>query len=148
MKGGAYLLLIRLAEPLALSRFALTPGELVYLGSAKRGFGPRLLRHAKRLHGPPHSIYPALKRRFPEARGTKRALFWHIDHLLEAPAAELYAALLFPGKTEAELLPWVLDLGAEVAAKGFGASDTRAPSHLFRLPHSNLDRLSDAVWVR
>jgi len=148
VKGGAYLLLIRLAEPLNFSRFALTPGELVYLGSAKGGYGPRLLRHAKRLDGPPHPLYPALKRRFPEARGRKRALFWHIDRLLEAPSAELYAALLFPGKTEAEILPLLFGLGAEVAAKGFGASDTRAPSHLFRLPHSILDRLSDAVWVR
>lgn len=148
MKGGAYLLLIRLAEPLALGRFALSPGKLVYLGSAKRGFGPRLLRHAKRLHGPPHPIYPGLKRRFPEARGTKRALFWHIDHLLEAPSAELYAALLFPGKTEAELLPRILDLGAEVAAKGFGASDAKALSHLFHLAHRRLDELPGAVWVR
>ncbi len=148
MRGGAYLLLIRLSGPLALGRFALSPGELVYLGSARRGFGARLLRHAKRLEGPPHPLYPALKRRFPEARGTKRALFWHVDHLLEAPAAELYAALLFAGKTEAELLPKLFELGAEVAARGFGASDAKAPSHLLRLRHRRLDQLPGAVWVR
>jgi len=147
VRGGAYLLLVRLYEPLSFSRFALAPGELVYLGSARRGYGPRLLRHAKRLRGPPHPIYPALKRRFPEARGAKRALFWHVDYLL-APFAELYAALLFPGKSEAELLPLLLAHGAEVAARGFGASDTRAPSHLLRLSHERIPKPPGAVWVR
>ncbi len=148
MKGGAYLLLIRLVAPVALGRFRIAPGELVYLGSAKRGFGPRLLRHATRLSGPPHPILPLLQSRFPGARGKKRALFWHVDHLLEAEPAALEAVLLFPGKSEAELIPPLLLLGAEPAAKGFGSSDSRAKTHLFRLPHQRLAQLPGGVWVR
>jgi len=148
MKGGAYLLLIRLGAPVAFGRYRVAPGELVYLGSAKRGFGPRLLRHATRLAGPPHPVLRALRSRFPGARGRKGALFWHVDHLLEAEAASLEAVLLFPGKTEAELVPPLLALGAEPAAKGFGASDSHAPTHLFHLPHRRLAQLPGGVWVR
>ena len=148
MKGGAYLLLIRLGAPLELGRFRIAPGELVYLGSAKRGFGPRLLRHATRLSGPPHPVLPALQSRFPGARGQKRARFWHVDHLLEAESASLEAVLLFRGKTEAELVPPLLRLGAEPAAMGFGASDSPAKTHLFRLPHRQLVQLPGGIWVR
>ncbi len=148
MKGGAYLLLIRLGAPLALGRFRIAPGELAYLGSAKRGFGPRLLRHATRLSGPPHPVLPGLQARFPETQGRKRALFWHVDYLLEAESASLEAVLLFPGKTEAELIPPLLRLGAEPAAMGFGASDSRAKTHLFHLPHRRLVQLPGGIWVR
>ena len=148
MKGGAYLLLVELKAALDLGRFRIEPGELVYLGSAKRGFGPRLLRHASRLAGPPHPALAAFQARFPRTRGNKRALFWHIDRLLEAEPARLAGALLFPGESEALLLPRLLALGAEAAALGFGASDSRAKSHLFFLSHGRLSELPGGVWVR
>ena len=148
MKGGAYLLLVELEAPLDLGRFRIAPGELVYLGSARRGFGPRLLRHARRLKGPPHPALAAFEARFPGARGRKGALFWHVDHLLEAESARLVGALLFSGESEARLLPRLLGLGARVAAPGFGASDSGAKSHLFYLGHARLSELRGGVWVR
>ncbi len=148
MKGGAYLLLIELQAPLELGRFRIAPGELVYLGSAMRGFGPRLLRHARRLKGPPHPSLAAFKARFPKAQGRKGALFWHIDRLLEAESARLVGALLFFGESEARLLPRLLGLGARVAAPDFGASDSGAKSHLFFLAHARLSDLRGRVWVR
>ena len=148
MKGGAYLLLVEVKADLDLGRFRIEPGELIYLGSAKRGFGPRLLRHASRLAGPPHPAFAAFQARFPLARGKKRALFWHIDRLLEAEPARLVGALLFPGESEARLLPRLLRLGARVTAPGFGSSDSRAKSHLFSLSHGRLSELPGGVWVR
>jgi len=71
-----------------------------------------------------------------------------VDYLLEAESASLEAVLLFPGKTEAELIPPLLRLGAEPAAMGFGASDRRAKTHLFHLPHRRLVQLPGGIWVR
>ncbi len=148
MRGGAYLLLIRLLTDARVHRFELTKGELVYLGSAVGGYGSRLLRHAVRQSGLPHPLFPALKRRFPGARGQKNTLFWHIDHLLELADARLEAALLFPGRRESELIGPLVKRGARPAALGFGSSDSNAPTHLFYCLHEKLQDFRGALWVR
>ena len=140
---GSYLLGLRVERPLTLSygtkRGRLKAGPYLYLGSALRGLGPRLLRHAQRLGGPPHPAFHALKRAFPEARARKGALHWHVDYLLENAHVQLVAVWVFPGLDEAALYPQVLGWGGRPVLPGFGASDhPEHESHLFALAHDHV----------
>ncbi len=153
---GAYLLGVRLLAPLAfeagrLGRVSLPAGEYLYLGSAQGGLGPRLLRHARRRAGPPHPLFPLLSARFPRARGRKRALFWHVDRLLEPEEARLVAAWWRAGASEAALYARLVAAGARPHPPGFGASDTGDAGHLFPFPHARVGELfpeAEAVSVR
>jgi len=140
---GSYLLGLRVERPLSLSygakRGRLEAGPYLYLGSALRGLGPRLLRHAQRLRGPPHPALHALKRAFPGAQGQKGALRWHVDYLLENAHVQLVAVWGFPGLDEAALYHRVLDWGGRPVLPCFGASDQpRHESHLFALAHDRV----------
>ncbi len=153
---GAYLLGIRVARPLALRVGALgcrvfPPGDYLYVGSARGGLGPRLLRHARRRSGPPHPLWAPLRARFPTARGRKGALFWHVDHLLEAAPVELVAAWWQAGAGEAELLARLRAAGARPDPPGFGASDRRDGGHLLVFDHRRVRELfpqAESVSVR
>ena len=96
-----------------LGSLALRPGWYVYVGSA---FGPGGVRgrlaHHRKLAVRPH---------------------WHIDYLrLHAPLERVWYTY-DPQRREHEWANVLLQLpGAEVALCGFGASDCRCASHLFR----------------
>lgn len=140
---GSYLLGLRVERPLTLGygtkRGRLEAGPYLYLGSALRGLGPRLLRHAQRLGGPPHPVFEPLARAFPKARGQKGALRWHVDYLLENAHVLLVAVWTFPGHDERGLYQRVLGWGGQPVLPGFGASDHPAhKSHLFALAHDRV----------
>lgn len=106
-----YQLLIRLAHPVRvqvgrLGTFDFPAGRYVYTGSAKRHPAARIARHlakAKRLR-------------------------WHIDYLLAAPGAEVYAVL----RHTAPECPTHQATGGLALVPRFGSSDCKAGclSHL------------------
>lgn len=140
---GSYLLGIRVESPLTLGygrrQGRLEAGPYLYLGSARSGLGPRLLRHAQRLCGPPHPAFDRITHAFPHAHATKGALRWHVDHLLEHAYVQLVAVWVFPGMDEPGLYPRLLGWGARPVLPGFGASDhPEHESHLFALAHDRV----------
>lgn len=115
---GAYLLLVELPDPLALSlagkQRVLAPGRHAYCGSAygPGGLAARLTRHL-RAEKRPH---------------------WHIDRLTAASRiAALYAK---PEGQECDLVTALLgQSGTRIPLPGFGSSDCRAcPAHLVEVP--------------
>lgn len=155
---GAYLLWLELRRNVALSfgRFRggrvyeLPAGGYVYAGSAmgRRGataLAGRLLRHATRSGGrPSQAIRDELARRLAE-EGLRagddplpaaKRLRWHIDYLLDEPAAVL--AHVTTARTAArragEVARWLArQPGVSPVAAGLGASDAPGETHLLRL---------------
>ncbi len=114
---GAYLLIVKLERP--LKRWDLEEGLYAYVGSA---WGPGGLYARTRRH---------LLRTFSKPR-------WHIDYLTSN--GKPLAAFLFPGMTEDELYELV-STSLEPAVKGFGSSDTKHYTHLFKLSPQKLGEL-------
>ena len=114
---GAYLLVVELKEP--LPRWGLKEGLYAYVGSA---WGPGgLLARTKR-----HLL-----------KGFKKPK-WHVDYL--TMNGEPLAAFLFPGMKEDELYELVSQV-LEPATKGFGSTDTKHYTHLFKLSPQKLAEL-------
>lgn len=116
--GGTYILALTLRQPRRmdigkLGAYAFPAGCYLYVGSALGGLRGRVNRHL---------------------RANKR-IHWHIDYLtLKAPIVNVWWAT---GTMRRECA-WVRRLTllpeASVPAPGFGASDCRCETHLFRLP--------------
>lgn len=151
--GGAYLLRLWVAAPLAVAfgRFCqgrplpIPPGEMMYVGSARRGLAARLLRHASRSGDrPAQPLRAAMLAEFPALGLADRSvrppagkkLHWHIDYLLQETAVSLTHALLIrsPLRLEARLGQW-LNAQPEtgVIAPGLGARDVAGGTHLLTL---------------
>ncbi len=146
---GTYLLRIAAEGALSieLGRFRggrevfLPAGAYLYVGSARGERGSatlphRLLRHATRARGAPHPLRPALADFFKAEPPTRKRLRWHVDYLLEDPAAVLDAACLIcdPAPLEAPLARWLLaDSQVTAPVKGVGASDDPGGTHLLRV---------------
>lgn len=113
---GAYLLLVRLGQPLRFSRKALgsavLSGWFLYAGSAKGrgGLRGRLRRHFR-----------------PE-----KPVRWHIDELTNAGTD--IAAIAVPGGSECAIVERMVQSKMfEPALRGFGSSDCRhCAAHLLR----------------
>jgi Uri superfamily endonuclease len=158
-QSGAYLLRIQVAEAvdIVFGRFLggrplTTPaGTYVYIGSAggvrgSASLAYRLVRHATRLAGaPPHAICEPLLAAFRAQRlgppGLRlpagKKLFWHIDYLLESPAANLSQILVIRSDLRVEkALARHLACDPEVRglAKGLGAADSPGATHLLKGP--------------
>jgi len=113
---GAYILALHLPEPATLpvlGGLALDPGVYVYVGSAlgPGGLAARLARHLQG-RGRPH---------------------WHVDRLRAASRPLGYAACCTPERVE-EALARECTSQLDPGPRGFGASDSRAETHLFRAP--------------
>ena len=115
--GGAYLLILRLARPLALnirtlSADILPSGWYAYAGSA---------------HGP-----GGLRARIARQLKTEKSVHWHIDRL--TPVADPLIALAYPQARECGLVSVLIGSGGFTAPLPcFGASDCRqCSSHLLR----------------
>jgi Uri superfamily endonuclease len=129
-KPGTYVLVFRLAEPLALTvgrlgPIVLEPGTYAYVGSAAGpgGLCARVARHLRR--GKP--------------------LRWHIDYLTETRRADRVFFVASDARLECATVRGLLaQPGATVAIAGFGSSDCRAGcrGHLIRLPGNPADMLS------
>lgn len=114
--AGAYILVVRLAQPAIFNRAAtaphrFSPGWYAYAGSARGpgGIGARLARHL---------------------RSEKRP-HWHIDQLTSSPQASVWG-LPAAGASECDLVARLLSSGQfEAPCPGFGSSDCRdCRSHL------------------
>jgi Uri superfamily endonuclease len=96
-----------------LGRLEVAPGFYVYVGSARGpgGVAARVGRHGRR----------------------RKVLKWHVDFLREVSSLEDVWFSHSPGATEHEWARAVAEIpGATVPLAGFGSSDCRCPTHLFR----------------
>ena len=82
-------------------------GIYIYIGSGKKNLKKRILRHLS----------------------DKKKLHWHIDYFLtSAKIIDVYVG----GKEEKELVSIILkEKDLKIPCKGFGATDSPHPSHLF-----------------
>jgi Uri superfamily endonuclease len=112
-KKGIYILRVKgdlILEIGKLGKIRFEKGIYLYIGSAKAGFKRRIKRYFKKT-------------------GVKR---WHIDYLLSE--AELLGIILIPDDSLEEI-----DITERLAgianpyAPGFGASDSKALTHLYKL---------------
>jgi Uri superfamily endonuclease len=114
---GVYVLVVFLPNPVEVNaksfgHLFLEAGHYLYCGSAQAGLLPRLARHMR----------PDKKRH------------WHIDSLTNE--GEVIGALTLDGpKTTECLLAQILSglPGVTPVGRGFGSSDCRCPTHLFRV---------------
>lgn len=107
---GTYVLLFRLKE-VVRNRFGEFVGDYCYVGSAfgPGGFEARIRRHLRR----------------------SKTLRWHIDLLTTTPTFEAQALFLTRRRAECEIARSLS--GILVGHPGFGSSDCRCPTHLFRV---------------
>ena len=151
---GAYVLTVRVRESLRLAfgrydggrLITVPPAAYLYVGSAGgRGataLAGRLLRHATRTGGrPSHAIRDELHNRLSAAGlvaplPTAKRLRWHVDYLLDEPAAEIRGvwAIRAAVPLEAALARWLASQpGVVPLAPGLGASDDPGQTHLLRV---------------
>jgi len=117
---GAYCLCIAIGteaavEVGALGRIVFAPGRYIYVGSAMNGLEARIRRHLN------------------TSRGAIRAVHWHIDYLLKEPGVSVEGVytLTSDERMECSIAAAVSRRGQPV--KGFGCSDCRCESHLFKV---------------
>jgi Uri superfamily endonuclease len=113
---GVYVLVIQLSGDAeirvgALGKMPFAKGTYVHIGSAQNNLEKRVARHFRR----------------------KKRVFWHIDYLLQNPCAKVVKVFWkAAGKTEeCEIAKKIGAEGEPVV--GFGCSDCRCKSHLFRV---------------
>jgi Uri superfamily endonuclease len=117
---GIYILIIEIDKNVsikigALGKLTFSEGLYAYVGSAQNNLELRVKRH----------------------RGKKKRLFWHIDYLLKNPAAKTVNVLYKESdKTEECKIASLLQQNAE-PIPGFGSSDCRCKSHLFKSSQFN-----------
>lgn len=113
MNSGAYILILTLdhAQEItvgALGKLHFSPGALAYVGSAMAGLEQRIARHLR-----------------PDKR-----LHWHIDYLLEH--ARVVKVIPIPSRERLECRIAAALAARLEAVPGFGCSDCKCISHLFR----------------
>ena len=113
---GVYVLIIKIDKTIsvaagALGMRAFPEGLYAYVGSAQNNLELRVKRH----------------------QSSEKRLFWHIDYLLNCKSAEVIEVLSRKAKKAEECkVAKVLDEQNE-PIMGFGCSDCRCATHLFRL---------------
>jgi Uri superfamily endonuclease len=117
---GSYCLCLEVTEDATVTVGALGPltfkrGSYVYVGSAMNSLEPRVRRHLR------------------TSEGLSGVTHWHIDYLLREPAAKIVRIYIGEGDEKRECLyaGRVAEHGEPV--KGFGCSDCRCVSHLYRV---------------
>ncbi|HDO20376.1 MAG TPA: DUF123 domain-containing protein, partial [Candidatus Bathyarchaeota archaeon] len=86
-------------------------GIYVYVGSAQNSLEKRIARHFRK----------------------KKKKFWHIDYLLENENVKIITVLykIAPRREECRIAKEINNIGSPI--KGFGSSDCKCKSHLFKL---------------
>jgi Uri superfamily endonuclease len=117
---GTYCLCISVRRKLevevgALGSLTFDQGLYVYVGSALNGLEARVRRHIR------------------TSGGEFNAIHWHIDYLLKEPDVEVERVFVLPSdlREECRVAGEVGEQGIPI--KGFGCSDCRCESHLFRV---------------
>ena len=120
---GVYVLIISLSNEAnvavgKLGTLCFKEGFYVYVGSAQVALEKRIARHLRR----------------------EKNVFWHVDYLLQNPSAKILKIFTkYAGKDEeCELAEMTASRGE--GFEGFGCSDCRCKSHLYRV--SDYDFLS------
>ena len=115
LAGGVYIAMFHLAYPRRirvgkLGTIAFPAGRYAYVGTAQRNLPARLSRHGRR----------------------RKPMRWHIDYL--SVRAEMIGAIVVDGpkSLECRLAAALAHNGAD-PIQGFGCTDCRCESHLFRL---------------
>jgi Uri superfamily endonuclease len=121
---GSYCLCIVIKNDVTLNIGALgmknfSKGRYIYIGSAMKGIEARVRRHLNTSHG----VY--------------NAIHWHIDYLLKEPNVNIEAIYKRTSeeRDECTIASAVSKNGWSV--KGFGCSDCRCISHLFKVLSCN-----------
>ena len=116
----AYCLCIKIREDItvevgALGNITFPKGEYVYVGSALNSLEPRIRRHIL------------------TSTGDHTVTHWHIDYLLREPAVTIQPIYFVETdeKLECRIAEKVAEKGQPV--RGFGCSDCRCVSHLYRV---------------
>jgi len=99
----------------ALGRLSFDPGRYIYVGSAMNGLEARVRRHLNTSHGTPKAVH------------------WHIDYLLREPEVRVEAVYTCASleRMECAIADAVSRKGQPF--RGFGCSDCRCKSHLFKV---------------
>lgn len=131
MRKGTYVLAIILRKPFegrvgALGQLRLEEGEYCYVGSAMNGLDQRIERHFSR----------------------NKIVRWHID-ILTLFGDVVMAYESYPDSIpECDLAAMAQSCGMEPAVKGFGCSDCKCQTHLFRAVGDTLQRLVSEAGLR
>jgi Uri superfamily endonuclease len=166
--SGTYVLRLRAEREIAVrfGRFqqaqpaVMVPaGDCLYVGSAMRGLGARLLRHASRVDANnPQPIRAKMAEAFVAAGLVKgnvastgstsltqpalslskrpfpaKRLHWHIDYLLERPEVELTHVIVLRSvvRLETAVADWLIqDPAVCIITPGLGARDNPGRTHL------------------
>lgn len=113
---GIYVLIIQVNHDAtvqvgALGKLTFTKGLYAYVGSAQGNLEQRVRRHLRK----------------------EKRKFWHIDYLLDNDSAKVIAVFhKQAGKAEECAIAQTIGKRGKAVA-GFGASDCRCKSHLFRV---------------
>ncbi len=115
---GVYCLVISVQKDIdveigAIGRKAFKKGKYVYVGSAQNSLEKRTARHFR--------------------EGKDKKIRWHIDYLLENAKAKPEKALYKNAGKQEECAIALHLAKTEEPVKGFGCSDCKCGSHLFRM---------------
>ncbi|HUV33458.1 MAG TPA: GIY-YIG nuclease family protein [Candidatus Desulfaltia sp.] len=133
---GTYCLCIGVAADMevrvgALGLLAFPRGRYVYVGSALNSLEPRIIRHLRTSESAHHVTH------------------WHIDYLLREHVVTLSHVYYTETdqKVECLLASRVAEHGEPV--KGFGCSDCKCSSHLYKVDHWGfLEKMDLKKWVK
>ena len=117
---GIYVLIIQLTEDTeayvgSLGRISFKQGLYAYVGSAQNNLEKRIKRHFRK----------------------EKCMFWHIDYLLDLDSALIIDVLYKNAKKSEECITARTINAKGLSINGFGSSDCRCKSHLFRIDDYN-----------
>ncbi len=100
----------------SLGKIKFEKGNYAYVGSAMNSLEKRIERHERK----------------------EKKIFWHVDYLLSSPNTKLKKVFIKPSKKkeECETANKLVTIGVPVI--GFGCSDCKCKSHLFKVNKQNL----------
>jgi len=128
MIKGVYVLMIKVKKDIkltigSLGRLSFKKGSYAYVGSAQNNLEKRVKRHLS----------------------NNKKLHWHIDYLLNNKSASIIKVFYKKaGKQEECGIASRLSLTKD-SISGFGCSDCKCGSHLFKLSNGNLSNLGVKV---
>jgi len=128
---GIYVIIIRVAEDVsvnvgALGEMAFAKGLYAYVGSAQANLEKRVKRHLR----------------------SKKRRFWHIDYLLDNPAAETVKVFLKEAAKAEECKTAKAISETSEPVDGFGCSDCHCRSHLFQIENYKFMRETMQVFPK
>jgi Uri superfamily endonuclease len=128
---GIYVLIISISKDItinvgALHNVSLPKGLYAYVGSAQTGLEKRIERHLR--------------------RGKQK--FWHIDYLLDRREAQVLKVFYKEAERLSECRTANEMAEKGIPIKGFGSSDCRCKSHLFKIEtYDHLSRVMSEMRV-